>query len=194
MYSMIDQESGDVNMILEHSILICHTQTMPPKQRIAPGPVGTTVAANVERLRQARGLSYVEVSRRMKQLGRPIAALGLTRIRDLQRRVDVDDLVNLAHALDVNPVDLLRPASEDSGEQSEWTPPSSDVQQTLEWLKTPEVHRGEAPPFPPNARIGPVRLTVRVRHNAPPIEIDLVPVLEHLDATQSEEGDIDGDD
>lgn len=165
---------------------------MSTKQRITPGPVGTTVAANMERFRKVQGLSYVELSRRMKELGRPIAPLGLTRIRDLQRRVDVDDLVALAHALCLDPGDLLRPAPEGSREQPEWAVPADDVQQTLDWLNTPASDRGEPPPFPSNARIGPIRLKVRVRADGPPIEIDLVPLLEDLDSTQPEVDDTNG--
>ncbi|ETT25285.1 hypothetical protein RR21198_4025 [Rhodococcus rhodochrous ATCC 21198] len=166
---------------------------MPPKQRIVPGPVGTTVASNIERFRKAQGLSYVEVSRRMKQLGRPIAALGLTRIRDLQRRVDVDDLVALAQALGVSPADLLRPASESSHEHPKLVSLADDVQQTLKWLNAPESDRGEPPPFPPNAHIGPLRLSLRVREGGPPVEIDLVPLLKAYDDMHPEEGDINGD-
>jgi transcriptional regulator with XRE-family HTH domain len=82
---------------------------MPDKKRIDPGPIGTAVAANIERLRESQNLSYAELSRRLDELGRPIAPLGLTRIRDSQRRVDVDDLVALALALDVSPATLLLP-------------------------------------------------------------------------------------
>lgn len=130
----------------------------------------------------------------MKQLGRPIAPLGLTRIRDLQRRVDVDDFVALARALGVDPADLLRQVPDGSQEQAEWVAPAGDVPQTLEWLNTPASDRDEPPPFPSNARIGPIRLKVRVRADGPPIEIDLVPLFENLDSTQPGEDDINGDD
>ncbi|MCR8695211.1 hypothetical protein NWP13_21995 [Rhodococcus pyridinivorans] len=167
---------------------------MSTKQRITPGPAGTTVATNMERFRRIQGISYVDLSRRLKQLGRPIAPLGLTRIRDLQRRVDVDDLVALAHALGVEPVDLLRQVPDGSRQQPELVAPAGDVQQTIEWLNTPASDRGELPPFPSNARIGPIRLKVRVRADGPPIEIDLVPLLENLDSTQDGEDEINGDD
>jgi transcriptional regulator with XRE-family HTH domain len=79
------------------------------KKPIQPGPIGVAVAQNVERLRESRNLSYAELSRRLTEKGRPIAPLGLTRIRDRQRRVDVDDLVAIALALDVSPATLLLP-------------------------------------------------------------------------------------
>ena len=77
-------------------ILICHPEGVTDKKTIEPGPVGVAVAQNLEQLRESRNLTYAELSRRLTQLGRPIAPLGLTRIRDRQRRVDVDDLVALA--------------------------------------------------------------------------------------------------
>ena len=89
---------------------------MPDKKRIDPGPIGSAVAANIERLLESQNLSYAELSRRLDELGRPIAPLGLTRIRDLQRRVDVDDLVALALALGVSPTTLLLPGSDASTE------------------------------------------------------------------------------
>jgi transcriptional regulator with XRE-family HTH domain len=92
-------------------ILICNTGRMPDKKRIDLGPIGTAIAANVERLRDSQNLSYAELSRRLTELGRPIAPLGLTRIRDHERRVDVDDLVALALALSVSPTTLLLPHS-----------------------------------------------------------------------------------
>jgi transcriptional regulator with XRE-family HTH domain len=85
------------------------------KKAIEPGPIGVAVAQNVETLRESRNLSYAQLSRRLTELGRPIAPLGLTRIRNCQRRVDVDDLVALALALDVSPVTLLLPAAPTGG-------------------------------------------------------------------------------
>ncbi len=88
---------------------------MPEKRSLQAGPIGAAVAQNLEQLRESQNLSYAELSRRLTELGRPIAPLGLTRIRDGQRRVDVDDLVALALALDVSPATLLLPAETDGG-------------------------------------------------------------------------------
>jgi transcriptional regulator with XRE-family HTH domain len=89
---------------------------MPEKKRIDLGPIGVAVATNIERLRESQNLSYAELSRRLDALGRPIAPLGLTRIRERERRVDVDDLVALALALGVSPTTLLLPYSDASAE------------------------------------------------------------------------------
>jgi transcriptional regulator with XRE-family HTH domain len=108
---MIQREPSTVKPIDDNIILMWHTGRVPDKKRIDLGPIGTAVAANVERLRDDQNLSYAELSRRLTELGRPIAPLGLTRIRDRQRRVDVDDLVALALAFDVSPATLLLPDS-----------------------------------------------------------------------------------
>lgn len=73
------------------------------------GATGETVRANVRRLRKARNLGYAELARRLKATGRGIPELGLRRIEEGRRRVDADDLVALALALDVSPIALLMP-------------------------------------------------------------------------------------
>lgn len=77
--------------------------------RVPLGPVGGYVIANLTRLREERRLSYRELSDRLRELGRPIPTLGLSRIEKGTRRVDSDDLVALALALGVNPSALLLP-------------------------------------------------------------------------------------
>jgi transcriptional regulator with XRE-family HTH domain len=104
---MIEYQASSVKLKGDSIILIWHTRRMPAKKQIDAGPIGSAVAANIERLRESQNLSYAELSRRLDELGRPIAPLGLTRIRDQKRRVDVDDLVALALALDVSPATLL---------------------------------------------------------------------------------------
>ncbi|MBQ0863385.1 MULTISPECIES: helix-turn-helix domain-containing protein [Streptomyces] len=79
------------------------------------GPVGLTVQRNVKRLREEQNLGLAALSRRLDGIGRKIPTLGLSRIESGERRVDADDLVALAAALDVSPVTLMLPA-EDPGE------------------------------------------------------------------------------
>ncbi|HEY9316117.1 helix-turn-helix transcriptional regulator [Williamsia sp.] len=73
------------------------------------GPTGIAVSANIKRLREAQRITFAELSRRLTEIGRPIATLGLSRIETGDRRVDVDDLMALAVALDVAPGRLLSP-------------------------------------------------------------------------------------
>ncbi|GAA4294642.1 hypothetical protein GCM10023161_44320 [Mycobacterium paraffinicum] len=77
------------------------------------GPTGATVARNIKRLRKARGLAYTDLSARLAGLDRRIPTLGLRKIESGGRRVDVDDLVALAAALNVSPATLMLPASSD---------------------------------------------------------------------------------
>jgi len=73
------------------------------------GSTGETVRINVRRLREAQRLGYAEMARRLKSIGRTIPELGLRRIEEGNRRVDVDDLMALAVVLDVAPIALLMP-------------------------------------------------------------------------------------
>lgn len=73
------------------------------------GPIGEHAAAAVKVLRDKRNLTFAELSRKLDDLGRPIPPLGLRRIEAGDRRIDVDDLVALALALEVSPLALLLP-------------------------------------------------------------------------------------
>ncbi|MFE6521893.1 helix-turn-helix domain-containing protein [Streptomyces sp. NPDC057794] len=84
--------------------------------RIELGPTGRTVAANVKRLRESRGLTLRALSAELKERGRPLSADALNKIENGDgneargiRRVDVDDLMALAVVLDVSPLALLLP-------------------------------------------------------------------------------------
>jgi transcriptional regulator with XRE-family HTH domain len=75
----------------------------------APGPAGRNLIANVERLRQERGLSLNRLSAELERAGRPIPPLGLSRIARAERRVDVDEFLALAEVLGTTPGELLAP-------------------------------------------------------------------------------------
>jgi transcriptional regulator with XRE-family HTH domain len=78
------------------------------------GPIGVNVTQTVRRFREERRLGYAELSRKLAEMGREIPPLGLRRIESGERRVDVDDLVALALALDVSPLALLLPTETSS--------------------------------------------------------------------------------
>jgi hypothetical protein len=83
---------------------------------IDTGPSGDRVAANVKALRAARGrMTLDQLAARMAHLGRPIRKSGLSKIEAGDRRVDADDLVALAIALDVNTNVLLLGAASVTG-------------------------------------------------------------------------------
>jgi transcriptional regulator with XRE-family HTH domain len=73
------------------------------------GPVSRYVVENVKRLRADYRWSLAELSAEMTRVGRPMLASGLNRIEQGRRRVDADDLVGLALALQVTPITLLLP-------------------------------------------------------------------------------------
>ncbi|MGG5172686.1 helix-turn-helix domain-containing protein [Pseudarthrobacter sp. J1738] len=76
-------------------------------QKMELGPTGNNVARNIKRCREADRLNYAELSRKVTDLGRPISPLAIRRIEEGERRVDVDDLMALTVALNVNPNELL---------------------------------------------------------------------------------------
>lgn len=80
-----------------------------PRKSNEPGPSTEAVAANIRRLRSARGISKAELSRRLDALGRPMSLDVLTKVESSTRAVDVDDLVALAVVFAVNPNALLLP-------------------------------------------------------------------------------------
>lgn len=92
--------------------------TQPPRtpSRITD-PSGLTVAANVRRVREARGWSTYELAKKLKDGDRPISASALAKIERGERRVDVGDLMALAVALNVAPSGLLLPVGTDPLEE-----------------------------------------------------------------------------
>jgi transcriptional regulator with XRE-family HTH domain len=71
------------------------------------GETGRVVARNIRTIRKARNLAYTELSARLHELDREIPTWGLRKIESGGRRVDTDDLVALALALNVSPLALL---------------------------------------------------------------------------------------
>lgn len=92
-------------------------QTPEPSKGPGWGPTSRHVAANLRRIRNARGLSTTKLAALLKDAGQPIPATGITRIEKGERRVDVDDLTALAVALGVSPSAFLLPPT-DSPEQT----------------------------------------------------------------------------
>lgn len=80
------------------------------------GAVGEAVADNIRRLRRRRDLSQQQLADRLGELGRPMRASAVMKVESGDRRVDVDDLVAFAVALNVSVPRLLLP---DVGEEDE---------------------------------------------------------------------------
>ena len=69
------------------------------------GPTGEAVRTNIRKYR--RWMPITVLSEKLAVLGRPIPPLGLRRIESGARRVDVDDLVAIASALEIPVIDLM---------------------------------------------------------------------------------------
>ena len=106
------------------------------KADIETGPTGQAVAENVTRLRSERRLTLVQLSERTEAAGRGLSVSALSLIATGKRRVDVDDLMVLAVALDMDPVSLLMPRPLKGRKRVAATGYPSGVtpQQLLEWL------------------------------------------------------------
>lgn len=118
--------------------------TMSERKRV--GHVGAVVADNIQRLREEKNLSRPDLARRINELHQEdqhagkgwelspskINALAITRIENGERRVDVDDLVLFAAALNVTVPILLMPHIPAADEHASWiVGPTGD--RTLSW-------------------------------------------------------------
>lgn len=81
-------------------------------RRVELGTIGETVRANISRLRRDRGLTLRDLADRMAETDRPLAHNSISEIERGARRVDVDDLVALALALEVSPLAILFPVED----------------------------------------------------------------------------------
>ncbi|WUD74600.1 helix-turn-helix transcriptional regulator [Streptomyces sp. NBC_00510] len=73
------------------------------------GSTAVTVADNVRRLRDRRGMTIYELSALLRAAGRPITPAAVGKIERQQRQVTVDDLAALAVIFGVSPSALLLP-------------------------------------------------------------------------------------
>jgi transcriptional regulator with XRE-family HTH domain len=79
---------------------------------------GHAVAANVARIRRSSGITLNALSAKLSEITteRRYPTSTLSEIEHARRRVDVDDLMALAAALNVSPANLLMPMSDGSHE------------------------------------------------------------------------------
>lgn len=70
------------------------------------------VGRSVKRLREANGWSQRDFAERMKALGIPLHHATVAKVEKGTRRVDLDELLKLAYALNVAPVHLFVPTDE----------------------------------------------------------------------------------
>src|SRR5437868_3273740 len=108
-----------------------------------------TVSANVSRLRADRNLGLRGLSKKLGEVGRPLGHSAVDQIEKGTRRVDVDDLVALAVALEVSPETLLMPYAENADDEVQitgWGPMAAS--EAWRWMQT-DISMGyrEFPPI-----------------------------------------------
>ncbi len=94
-----------------HTLLAMSDEKRKARPAVQYGPTAGTVAGNVKRLREVRGLTIYQLSAMLRAAGRPITPAAVGKIERQERQVTVDDLMALAVALGVSPVTLLLPAN-----------------------------------------------------------------------------------
>ncbi|MFI2761427.1 helix-turn-helix domain-containing protein [Streptomyces echinatus] len=78
-----------------------------------PAPTSeATIRANVRRLRKAQNLTQAVLAERITAAGVPFGEMAVWGIEKGKRRITVDDLYALAHALQATPRELLSSAPE----------------------------------------------------------------------------------
>lgn len=90
---------------------------------------------NISARRRALGLTAQEVADRTRNAMRPIGRSAISEVERGARRVDVDDLVALAVALETSPVDLLTPPTTASEIQLGQDDLLLFPDQTYRWLR-----------------------------------------------------------
>lgn len=105
------------------------------------GATGETVAANLARVRKSQQISLQDLEQRLIALGRRISFSGLSKIERGERRVDVDDLMALAIALDVSPLGLLLPVDQEPAALVETSGARGSLALFWKWVL------GESTPF-----------------------------------------------
>lgn len=73
------------------------------------GQLGLTVIENIKSLRVQQRLNYTELAAKVTEAGRPLNAVGIRRIEEGERRLDIDEIAAMATALGVTVQALLDP-------------------------------------------------------------------------------------
>ncbi|WP_185909603.1 helix-turn-helix domain-containing protein [Streptomyces sp. WAC01280] len=97
------------------------TEQQYGRRAVEVGVTGKTVAANLARLRKARGLSTRQMAAELERMGRPVSASGVTRMEKGDRHVTSDDLAALAILFGVSPSALLLPLDDNPASTVEIT-------------------------------------------------------------------------
>jgi len=77
------------------------------------------VGAAIRDVRIAHGVTLSELSKRLTRQGRPIHVSGLSKMENGERRIDVDDLFEIAEALNTSMLRLVAYAAAENSEDKE---------------------------------------------------------------------------
>lgn len=105
-----------ISTCLSELLTVCKTRpivSIMATRKVEIGPTGDTVRQNIARARNDRRLTLRELAKVLAQSDRPLSYTTLSQIENGARRVDVDDLMAIAVALDVSPASLLVPSGSD---------------------------------------------------------------------------------
>jgi len=97
-------------------LVILNTYCYFRPMKIPLGPTGTRLGPQLRAVRRARNLTLGGLSCVLTDLGHPINVSALAKAEKGQRRIDVDDLIALAVAVDTSPNALLLPAKFNFGD------------------------------------------------------------------------------
>jgi transcriptional regulator with XRE-family HTH domain len=122
------------------TLLFMTDEKRRPRPAAQYGPTAETVAQNVRRFRERRGMTIYSLSGALGEAGRPITPSAIAKIEKQQRQVTVDDLTALAKVLEVSPSALLLPPA-DTG------PVNVTPATAVPWKAAWRWAHGEEPPF-----------------------------------------------
>jgi transcriptional regulator with XRE-family HTH domain len=104
------------------------------------GTTGKTVAANISRVRKSQQILLQELEERLTKIGHRISFSGLSKIERGERRVDVDDLMAIAVALDVSPLGLLLPVDVEPAAIIDTTGAKGSAALFWQWATATQTH------------------------------------------------------
>lgn len=146
------------------------------------GPVGQRLTENLVNLRKRNRIKQQDLARLLDTVGRPITSSALSRVEQGERRVDVDDLVALAVALDVTPNHLL--LTEDaSDELVELTPAVTATRERAWQWASGDLPLRDTPPQRDEAgrlRLGDLAKVEARRPHEPIASMSFEQTIEHL--------------
>lgn len=109
-------------------------ENSPVSPRTVRVPIGERVAKNIARIRQAKGMSQTDLVDRLRDLGLSYAVSAISKIEKGQRKLDPDDLVGIAVALETTPNALMFGAARFLGPENLPLTPTKGYEADRVWL------------------------------------------------------------